>query len=92
MSALSGVPIEDYQKEALKKLGARIKQLRKAAGYRNAEKFAFEHDISRSQYTRYENGEDLRYSSLVKLTNAFGLSLAEFFSEGFDDTSDPKNS
>lgn len=65
-------------------LGARIKSLRIAKGYTNAEKFAYEHDISRSQYAQYEKGKDLRFSSLLKLLDCFGLSLQEFFSEGFD--------
>ena len=66
-------------------LGNRIKSLRLSKGYSNAEKFAYENEISRSQYAQYENGKDLRFSSLVKLTGAFGISLEEFFSEGFDD-------
>lgn len=65
-------------------LGNRIKQLRISKGYSNYEYFAYENEISRSQYGRYEKGEDLRFSSLIKLTKAFEISLSEFFSEGFD--------
>ncbi len=54
-------------------------------GYDNYEKFANEHNINRSQYGRYEKGEDLQFTSLVKICLAFGMTLAEFFSEGFDD-------
>lgn len=39
---------------------------------------------SRAQFGRYENGEDLRFSSLLKVVNALDISLEEFFSEGFD--------
>lgn len=70
--------------EALKRLGKRIKQLRIQKGYTSYEYFAYDHDISRAQFGRYENGEDLRFSSLLKVVNAFGISLEEFFSEGFD--------
>ena len=70
--------------ETLKKLGARIRTLRILKGYQNYEKFAYEHDISRSQLWRYENGEDLKFSSLLKIIKALGMSPAEFFSEGFD--------
>jgi transcriptional regulator with XRE-family HTH domain len=66
-------------------LSKRIKQLRIKAGYSNYEYFAFEHEISRSQYGRYEKGEDLRFSSLMKLIKAFGITPEEFFSEGFED-------
>ena len=70
--------------EALKRLGNRIKGLRVKAGYSSYEYFAYEHNISRAQMGRYENGQDLRLSSLVKITNALGITLEEFFSEGFD--------
>ncbi len=65
-------------------LGKRIKDLRLSKGYTNAEKFAYEHEISRSQYAQYEQGKDLRFSSLIKLTDAFGITMEEFFSEGFN--------
>ena len=71
-------------KEALKKLGDRIKQLRIKKGYTSYEYFAYDHNISRAQFGRYEKGQDLRMSSLIKIVNAFGISLKEFFSEGFD--------
>ena len=70
--------------EALKKLGKRIKQLRIQKGYTSYEYFAYDHDISRAQFGRYENGEDLRFSSLLKVVNALDISLEEFFSQGFD--------
>lgn len=65
-------------------LGARIKHLRLAKGYTNSEYFAYEHNIPRAQLGRYERGEDMRFSSLVKIVRAFDMSLEEFFSEGFD--------
>lgn len=68
----------------LAKLGRRIKQLRIERGYTNYENFAFDHDIPRAQFGRYERGEDLRYLSLLKITKAFGISLKEFFGEGFE--------
>jgi len=70
--------------DELKKLGARIKALRLEKGYTNYENFAFEHDIPRAQFGRYERGEDLRYSSLLKVIQALGVTQKEFFSEGFE--------
>jgi len=69
--------------EQLEKLGARIKELRIKAGYSNYEVFAYEHNIPRAQYGRYEQGKDLRFSSLVKVVSAFGMTMEEFFGEGF---------
>ena len=71
-------------KEVLKLLGARIRSLREAKGERNYEKFAFKHDLNRTQLWRYENGEDLYFSSLLKVLSALDITLAEFFSDGFD--------
>lgn len=70
--------------EELQKLGARLKQLRIEKGYTNKDFFAYDHRIHPAQYSRYERGNDLQYSTLIKLINAFGISVAEFYSEGFD--------
>ncbi|WEK18864.1 MAG: helix-turn-helix transcriptional regulator [Candidatus Pedobacter colombiensis] len=65
-------------------LGKRIKFLRNKKGYSNYEYFAYEHEISRSQFGRYENGEDMRFSSLIRVIKALDMTLEEFFSKGFD--------
>jgi hypothetical protein len=69
---------KDFQK-----LGNRIKQLRIDKGYTSYEYFAYDHDISRTQFGRYERGEDLRYSSLLRVVKALGITLEKFFSKGF---------
>lgn len=68
----------------LKKVGARIKDLRVKNGYSSYEYFAYDHNISRAQFGRYEQGQDLRLSSLIKVVNALGVTLQEFFHEGFE--------
>lgn len=75
---------DTLKKEYIEKLGKRIRSLRIKAGYSNYELFAFDNDIPRAQYGRYEKGEDLRFSSLVKVLKALDISLKDFFSEGFD--------
>lgn len=75
--------LEEFKGENLKKLGKRIKELRKAKGFKNNELFAFTHGISRSQYNRYENGEDLRFSTLLRLIHIHEMSVKEFF-EGME--------
>ncbi|MEM7085224.1 MAG: helix-turn-helix transcriptional regulator [Bacteroidota bacterium] len=66
----------------LRKLGERFQELRKAKGYNNYESFAFDNNLPRAQYGRYEKGQDLRFSSLYKVIKAFDISVEEFF-EGF---------
>ena len=72
---------EKYIEENLESLGKRLQVLRKAKGYKNYEQFAFEHNISRAQYGRYEKGQDLRFSTLCKVLKALDVSLEEFFKE-----------
>jgi transcriptional regulator with XRE-family HTH domain len=68
----------------LKRIGNRIKQLRRKLGYTSYEKFANEHDIHRVQWGRYEQGLDMYASTLIKITRLLRVSLKDFFSEGFD--------
>jgi transcriptional regulator with XRE-family HTH domain len=72
----------EFEKE-LQRVGNRIKQLRIKKGYASYEVFAFENGISRAQFGRYERGEDLRYSSLLRVLKALGVNQKEFFGEGF---------
>lgn len=69
--------------DMLTKVGNRLKAIRKAKGYSNYEQFAYENNIGRAQYGRYEKGSDLRLSSLFKVLQAMDISPAEFFGEGF---------
>ena len=75
---------DDYTKKQLENLGERLRTLRKEFGFTNYEQFAFDNELPRAQYGRYENGEDLRFSSLLKVLKAMNISLKDFFSEGFD--------
>lgn len=65
-------------------LAKRIKQLRIAKGYSSQETFAYDNDYTLSYYSRLERGEDIRFSSLVKVCDALNVDLKTFFSTGFD--------
>lgn len=75
-----------YTQQQLKNLGNRLRELRIERGFTNYEQFAFEHNLPRAQYGRYEKGQDLRFSSLVKVLKALDISLEDFFKVGFDST------
>jgi len=77
---------DSLAEEYRKKLGARIRELRVGAGYTSYEFFAYDHNFSRAQWGRYENGQNLKFGSLVKVVNALGVTLQEFFSEGFEES------
>jgi transcriptional regulator with XRE-family HTH domain len=66
-------------------LGERLKQLRKAKGFSNYEQFAYTYEIGRAQYGRYEKGANISFTTLLKILTIHGISLKEFFSEGFDE-------
>jgi len=46
--------------------------------------FAFDNEIARAQYGRYENGSDLKISSLIKVLLALNISLEDFFNDQFN--------
>jgi len=70
--------------DQMKKLGSRIRELRKSKGYTSAETFAYENGFARAMYGRYENGKNIQFITLVRLANCFEMTLEEFFDEGFD--------
>lgn len=70
--------------ELIGRIASRMKSLRIGKGYTSYEAFAYDHELSRALYGRYEKGKDLRISSLAKVVQAFDMTLEEFFSEGFD--------
>lgn len=72
----------ENQKE-LNLLGERIKQLRKQRGYSSQETFAYDNNYTLSYYSRLERGEDIRFTSLIKVCKALDIDLPTFFSEGF---------
>ena len=75
---------DDYIDIQLHNLAKRLKDLRTAKGYSNYEQFAFDNELPRAQYGRYEKGQDLRFSSLLKVLKALDISLEDFFKKGFD--------
>ncbi|MCF6212787.1 MAG: helix-turn-helix domain-containing protein [Flavobacteriaceae bacterium] len=74
---------DKYTQEQLQNMGKRLRELRIAKGYTNYELFAYDNNIPRAQYGRYENGQDLRFSSLLKILKALDISLEDFFKIGF---------
>lgn len=62
-----------------KEVGKRLREIRKAKGYTSYEAFANQHEINRVQMGRYENGEDMRISTLAKILSALDITWEEFF-------------
>lgn len=68
----------------LKKIGLRLKGLRKSKGFSSPDKFSYENNLNRSQYGKYEAGTtNITIATLINILNCFGVSLSEFFDEEF---------
>ena len=67
--------------QTLRQIGNQLRELRKEVGYKSHENFAYEIGVGRAQYGRYENGSDMRLSSLIRLIKAHEISLSDFFKD-----------
>ena len=70
---------EEQDKIFLKKIGERLKFYRKKAGYSNYEYFAYENNISRPQYGKYEAGANIQLNTLYRILKALKVTPEEFF-------------
>lgn len=68
----------------LKKIGERLKYFRKKAGYTNSDTFAYDNNISRPQYGKYEAGANIQLNTLIKILKLMDVTLEEFF-QGFNE-------
>lgn len=75
--------MNQLEKTRLTQLGERLKYYRKLKGYSNYEHLAYDVGISRSQYGKYENGGNIKFTTLCKILDHLDVPLAEFFKEDF---------
>lgn len=75
---------ENEESIYLKKIGERLKYFRKKAGYTNSEYFAYENNISRPQYGKYEAGANIQLNTLIRILKLMNVTLEEFFT-GFNE-------
>ena len=65
-------------------LGKRLKELRKDAGYTSQETFAYDAEIPRALYGKYEKGSNITINSLHRILKFHKITFKEFFKKGFD--------
>jgi transcriptional regulator with XRE-family HTH domain len=75
----------EEEQRLIAQLGKRLKRFRIQQGFTSYEHFANEHGFSRTQYGRYETGENMKFITLCRILKAMDISLEIFFSEGFED-------
>lgn len=69
--------------EALKIFARRLKAMRKAANKSQLD-LAFEKEVNLRSLSAWETGTDIKLTSIVRVCNALGITLKEFFAEGFE--------
>jgi len=75
------LPLEISDEQVLKRIGLRLKKIRKEKGYANYEHLAYELGMSRSAYWRIESGSNFEIKTLLRICRLLQLSLADFFQE-----------
>lgn len=86
-AANKNTKIEHLPKD-IKRIGLRLKGIRKKMGFSNSDKFANHFELDRAQYGKYESGsQDLRISSLVKILEKIDIKISDFFNDEFDSIS-----
>lgn len=78
--------MENQEKELfLRKIGERLKHFRVKKGYTNHETFAYDLDMTRSQYWEYEKGKkNITIFTLNKILLKLDISLSEFFHDSME--------
>jgi hypothetical protein len=65
--------------EQLYDLGCTLRQLRLRKGFKSAELFSYEHDLNRTAYWRWENGENMTMKNFLKLCNIHKMTPKDVF-------------
>ena len=69
------------QEKRLLKIGEKLRDLRKKAGYKSYENFAFDNELNRVQYGRMEKGANITIGSLLKVLDIHKITLEDFFND-----------
>jgi len=62
-------------------IGDKLKQLRKAMGYNNAEHFAMAYGLNPSSYYKWEQGETICLTSLIRILDVHEMNIRDFFAQ-----------
>ena len=69
-----------------KRIGIRLRQIRKSLGFTSHETFAYENGFDRAQYGKYEAGSlNITLGSLLRILNKMSVTLSTFFNEEYDE-------
>ena len=69
----------ETQDPRIEKIAKRVKELRKQKGYISYEEFSSTYKIPKVQYWRMEKGTNFTINSLLRVLDAHGITIQEFF-------------
>lgn len=77
--------LSEEEKKLYRLIGERVTELRKKAGYTSQETFAYDANIPRALYGRYEKGANLTIYSLYRILKHHQITFEDFFKDGFEE-------
>ncbi len=69
-------PVHEKQ---LKDVGIILRELRLKKGYSSAENFSYDFELNRTNYWRWENGQNITLKSMFRICEIHEISLRNFF-------------
>lgn len=68
-------------KAYLKKVGNKLRDLRRKAGYTSYDHFAWEHKLPRTGYAYMEQGKNFKFTTLLRILEIHGITPGDFFGD-----------
>jgi len=71
----------DYtlHEKQLKEVGLILRELRLKKGYTSAETFSFDHELNRTNYWRWENGQNITLKNIFRICEIHQIRTSDFF-------------
>ena len=63
----------------LKKVGIILRELRLKKGYTSAENFSYDFELNRTNYWRWENGQNITLKNMFRICEIHEITLKDFF-------------
>ena len=65
--------------EQLKQVGIILRELRLKKGYSSAEIFSYDFELNRTNYWRWENGQNITLKNVFRICDIHQITLTNFF-------------
>ena len=69
----------NHHKAQLKRIGNILRELRLKKGYSSAENFSYDYELNRSNYWRWENGQNMTLKTIFRICEIHEISVKDFF-------------